>query len=107
VLASGDLPIEDLTITRKISTNEKNLVELGLGEPGDRVSYWYKRLDRYHSKTGRPLKPMPVETNSGEYWAEYYATELDEVYRSILGIEEPKPSSGDKHQLKLDLEVAA
>ena len=39
MLASGDLPVEDLTITRKISTNEKNLVELGLGKPGERVSY--------------------------------------------------------------------
>jgi DNA polymerase, archaea type len=87
MLTSGDLPVEDLTITRKISTNEKNLVELGLGKPGERVSYWYKRLDRYHSKTGRPLKPCPIETNSGEYWSDYYVTELDEFYRSILGIE--------------------
>jgi DNA polymerase, archaea type len=90
MLTSGDLPIEDLTITRKISTNEKNLVELGLGKQGDRVSYWFKRLDRCHSKTGKPLKPMPVETISGEYWAEYYLTELDDVYRSII----PSPILG-------------
>lgn len=32
MLASGDLLVEDLTITRKISTNEKNLVELGIGK---------------------------------------------------------------------------
>jgi hypothetical protein len=102
MLASGDLPVEDLTITRKISTNEKNLVDLGLGKAGDRVSYWYKQHIRLHAKTGRPLKPMPTETNSGEYWAEYYVTELDEVYRSIVGIEEPRPT-GNKHQLKLDL----
>ena len=90
----SDLPVEDLTITRKILTHEKNLVELGLGKPGERVSYWYKRLARYHSKTGKPLKrpnaklaTKAVETNSGEYWSDYYVTELDEVYRSILGIE--------------------
>jgi DNA polymerase, archaea type len=88
MLASGDLPVEDLTITRKISINEKNLVELGIGKPGERVSYWYKRFDRHHAKTGRALKPYPIETSSGEYWAEYYVTELDEAYRSILGIEE-------------------
>jgi DNA polymerase, archaea type len=105
VLASGDIPVEDLTITRKISTSEKNLVELGIGKPGDRVSYWYKRFDRYHAKTGRPLKPMPIETNSGEYWADYYVTELDEAYRSILGIDETR-STGNKHQLKLDLTAA-
>jgi DNA polymerase, archaea type len=39
MLTSGDIPVEDLTITRKISTNEKNLVESGLGKPGERVSY--------------------------------------------------------------------
>jgi DNA polymerase, archaea type len=101
MLSTGDLPVEDLTITRKISTNEKNLVELGIGKTGERVSYWYKRFDRFHSKTGRPLKPNPVETNNGEYWSDYYVTELDEVYRSILGIEETH-AIGNKHQLKLD-----
>jgi hypothetical protein len=96
------MPVEDLTITRKISTSEKNLVELGIGKPGDRVSYWYRQELRYHSKTGRPLKPLPIETNSGEYWSDYYVTELDEVYRSIHGIEEPIQIE-NKQQLKLDL----
>jgi DNA polymerase, archaea type len=90
MLAAGDLAVEDLTITRKISTNEKGLVELGIGKQGERVSYWYKRFDRYHSKTGKPLKPMPVQTNSGEYWVDYYVGELDEVYRSII----PSPIVG-------------
>ncbi|WP_373538775.1 DNA polymerase domain-containing protein [Chamaesiphon sp.] len=102
LLTAGNLPIEDLIITRKISTNEKNLVELGLGKPGDTVSYWYKQHIRLHAKTGRPLKPQPIETSSGEYWADYYVTELDEAYRSILGVESPL-TSGNKHQLKLDL----
>jgi DNA polymerase, archaea type len=106
MLTSGDLSVEDLTITRKISTSEKNLVELGIGRPGDRVSYWYKQHIRTHAKTGRALKPMPIETNSGEYWADYYLIELDEAYRSILSIEEPKPAVGNKHQLKLDLKAA-
>jgi DNA polymerase, archaea type len=90
LLAAGDLSVEDLTITRKISANEKGLVELGIGKQGERVSYWYKRFDRYHSKTGKPLKPMPVGTNSGEYWVDYYVGELDEVYRSII----PSPQVG-------------
>ena len=90
MLSSCDIPVEDLTITRKISTSEKNLVELGIGRPGDTVSYWYKRFDRYHSKTGKQLKPMPVKTNSGEYWADYYVGELDRVYRSII----PSPILG-------------
>jgi DNA polymerase, archaea type len=107
MLANGDIPVEDLTITRKISTNEKNLVELGLGKPGERVSYWYREHIRLHAKTGRQLKPMPVETNSGNYWSEYYVTELDEAYRSILGIEEPKRTIGNKQQLKLNLGEAA
>jgi hypothetical protein len=83
-IASGDIPVEDLTITRKISTSEKNLVELGIGKPGETVSYWYGEHIRLHAKTGRPLKPIPVETNSGEYWTDYYVTELDRAYWEII-----------------------
>jgi DNA polymerase, archaea type len=105
MLSSGDLPVDDLTITRKISISEKNLVELGLGKPGERVSYWYRQHIRLHAKTGRPLKPCAIETNSGEYWSEYYIGELDEIYRSILGLEVPR-TIGNKHQLKLELNAA-
>jgi hypothetical protein len=49
---------------------------------------------------------LPIETNSGEYWADYYLSELDAAYRSILGIEEPQPAVGNKHQLKLDIKAA-
>ncbi len=105
LLASGDLSVEDLTITRKISTNEKNLVELGLGKPGQTASYWYGKQQRYHSKTGRPLKPCPIETNSGEYWAEYYLTELDEVYREILG-NKATPQPREEQQMTLNLTAA-
>jgi DNA polymerase, archaea type len=84
MLASGDIPVEDLTITRKISTSEKNLVELGIGKPGDTVSYWYREQIRLHGKTGKPLKPTEIETNSGEYWTEYYVTELDRAYGEII-----------------------
>jgi hypothetical protein len=84
MLASGDIPVEDLTITRKISTSEKNLVELGIGKPGDTVSYWYREHIRLHEKTGKQLKPIEIETNSGEYWTEYYVTELDRAYGEII-----------------------
>jgi DNA polymerase, archaea type len=103
MLASGDIPIEDLTITRKISTNEKNLVELGIGKQGDRVSYWYKQNIRLHAKTGGQLKSMPIETTSGGYWGEYYIGEIDEIYQSILGIEESKRAIGNTSQLRMEL----
>jgi DNA polymerase, archaea type len=83
-LVDSLIPVEQLIITRKIGKAEKNLVELGIGNVGDRVSYWYKKLERYHSKTGKPLKTMPVETNSGEYWSEYYVADLDEAYAEII-----------------------
>ena len=84
LLIDRRIDVEDLTITRKIGSAEKNLVELGIGKPGDRVSYWYQKHTRTHAKTGRPLKPRPIETNSGEYWVDYYVGELDAVYRSII-----------------------
>jgi hypothetical protein len=36
------------------------------------------------------LATKAIETNSRKYWSDYYVTKLDEVCRSILGIEETR-----------------
>ena len=104
LLVDRRFDVEDLTITRKIGKGEKNLVELGIGVPGDRVSYWFTEGNRYHSKSGKPLASHPLETTTDPYWVSYYVELLDGQYRSILGIEEPnqiKPSA--VNQLRLEL----
>jgi DNA polymerase, archaea type len=88
-IASGSSDVAQLTITRKIASSEKNLVELGLGQPGDTVSYWYAEKPRYHAKTGRVLKSKAIETNTKSYWAEYYLEKLDTQRAEILGIPTP------------------
>ena len=84
MLADGEMPVEQLTITRKIGSAEKNLIELGLGKAGDRVSYWYTKQDRRHSKTGKALSPKSIETNSSQYWSDYYVAELDKAKAEII-----------------------
>ena len=104
LLIDRRIDVEDLTITRKIGSAEKNLVELGLGQPGDRVSYWFTEGKRYHKRTGKPLVSDELETNTEPYWVRYYLYRLDGQYRSILGIEEPdrdKPSISDQLALEL------
>jgi DNA polymerase, archaea type len=81
------IDVADLTINRKIGSAEKNLVELGLGKPGDRVSYWFTEGKRQHSKTAKALLSHPLETTTEPYWAEYYIDLLDRQYKSILGSE--------------------
>ena len=96
--------MEDLTITRKIGSAEKNLVELGIGLPGHRVSYWFTEGKRSHAKTGKPLTSHPTETNTAPYWSNYYVELLDIEYRSILGIDETKRiKPAAVNQLGLDL----
>ena len=84
MLTDGSMPVEQLTINRKIGIAEKNLVELGLGKAGDRVSYWYTKQDRRHSKTGKALAPKPIETNCSQYWSDYYVAELDAAKNEII-----------------------
>lgn len=97
LLIDRRIDVADLTINRKIGSAEKNLVELGIGKPGDRVSYWLTEGKRCHSKTGKVLASYSLETTTEPYWAEYYVGLLDKEYRSILGIEKttvamPQPS---------------
>jgi DNA polymerase, archaea type len=87
LLIDRRIDVADLTINRKIGSVEKNLVELGIGKPGDRVSYWLTEGKRCHSKTGKVLASYPLETTTEPYWAEHYVGLLDTAYRSILGIE--------------------
>lgn len=96
-LIDEEMPVEQLTITRKIAISENNLVDLGIGKRGDRVSYWYKKHIIYHSKTGRPLKPRPIETNRDEYWSEYYLDRLDKAKNEII----PNPLQPLKTGLQL------
>lgn len=90
LLIDRRIDVADLTINRKIGSAEKNLVELGIGKPGDRVSYWFAEGRRCHSKTGKAIASHPLETTTEPYWSEYYVGLLDAEYRSILGIEKIK-----------------
>jgi DNA polymerase, archaea type len=64
LLIDRRIDVEDLTISRRIGATEKNLVELGIGLPGDRVSYWFTEGKRSHSKSGRALASKPLETTT-------------------------------------------
>lgn len=87
LLVDRRIDVADLTINRKIGSAEKNLVELGIGQPGDRVSYWFTEGKRHHAKTAKALLSHPLETTTEPYWADYYINLLDGQYKSILGSE--------------------
>jgi DNA polymerase, archaea type len=85
LLVDRRIDVADLTINRKIGSAEKNLVELGIGKPGDRVSYWFTEGKRHHAKTAKALLSHPLETTTEPYWTDYYIDLLDGQYKSILG----------------------
>jgi DNA polymerase, archaea type len=86
-LKTRAIDIADLTITRKIGKAEKKLVELGLGQVGDKISYWTAEEKRF-SKAGKPLKSKPLPTVVDKYWAEHYLNESWIAFIDIFGEEE-------------------
>lgn len=55
-LKSQTYPVDKLSVTRKISANEKRLVELGIGKIGDEVTIWKGTDITRYGKRGQPLK---------------------------------------------------
>jgi DNA polymerase, archaea type len=84
-ISSRSIPIEQLTITRKIGAAEKNLVALGFGKAGDRVSFWYAEQQRVHGRSGATLKSIRAETQTEPYWIDHYLQHIDILYQSISG----------------------
>ncbi len=77
-LINRTVDIRRLMVTRKIARNEKKLVDLGIGQPGDVVSY-YHREDHGNGKA----KYLP--TASGDYAIGYYRERLDQQFYEICG----------------------
>lgn len=84
-IESGVMDMSQLTVTRKISSAERNLVERGIGKPGETVSFYFGEQQRYHAKTKKQLKSVAGEVISGEYWPEFYLKDIDQVHSDITG----------------------
>lgn len=63
-------PVEDFIINRKISIKEKRLVELGIGQQGEVVSYY--------------MGFQGTETKEGYYDAIYYSQRLTKYYEEVM-----------------------
>jgi|GEM_PF-1562017 len=74
-LESGNYPIEKLTITRKIAKNEKNLVDMGIGQVGETVSFYYG----YNSRN------KPTEVTTGDYNKSYYVDKIKALREEMIG----------------------
>lgn len=106
-IASGSIDTAQLAITRKIATSEKSLVERGLGQPGDTVTYWYTEQQRSH--IGRFMDSQLIETNTEPYWVDFYLEKLDNQRAEILGLPAVKVIKRpvDKDQMILNVEEVA
>ncbi len=84
-IESGSMDISQLTVTRKISSAERNLVVRGIGKPGDTVSFYFGEQQRFHKVSKKPLKSVGCEITSGDYWPEFYLRDIDQVHSDITG----------------------
>jgi len=74
-LESGNFPIELLTITKRIPKNATKLVELGIGKPGEKCSYYF----------AKDTKGKPIETNTGPYNVNYYIEQINRAKHELIG----------------------
>lgn len=94
-IAQRQIPIKQLTVTRKIGAAETRLVNQGLGKPGDSVSFYYTEQKHFHAKSQKPLDSVALEATTGDYWVEWYLTKLDRQYQEITGTL-PKSIAGEQ-----------
>lgn len=85
-IQSGQLGIDWVQVTRKISTNEKQLVEAGLGKAGDKVTYYLTEQLRFHAKNGKPLTSATLRTTEGPYFIGHYLKEVEKMHTEILKV---------------------
>ena len=98
-IVDRSIPVKELTVTRKIAKNATTLVNLGIGEIGERVSYWITKGQAYHKKTGKPNKPVPIPTKNEDYWSEHYVNAIDKIYNLIVSSD----NITDKQRIELGI----
>lgn len=75
------IDINQISITQRIPKNSKSL--LPLGKVGDKVNYYFCELQRFHKKTGKPIKSHFIPTNNKPYSIEYYLKLIVEIKSDI------------------------
>ncbi|MGL5076286.1 MAG: DNA polymerase domain-containing protein, partial [Waterburya sp.] len=85
-LKDKTIPIPDISVTRRIAANEKEIVKAGIGKVGETVTFWIDCV----LPTGRKRKIIPKYVNQGDdYWIDYYVDRLNEQYQSLTkGVKE-------------------
>lgn len=82
-IAERAIDIELLQITRKIYKSEKSLIAAGLGQVGEKITFYCGEDIRYSKRTGKQLKSQRKPVNQGPYYVEFYLEILDGMYQEI------------------------
>jgi DNA polymerase I len=88
-IESGDCGLSYISNTERIRKGDRALTGAGLGQEGDKVTYYNAEQLRFHKRTSKPLKSSkrPVSMDSNEpYWIYYYLHELDKMKNEIDGV---------------------
>ena len=91
--------VEDLTVSKKISANDKKLTGAGFGKHGERVSFWMGESKRFHKTMGKQLASKEIPTMTEPYWIEYYLKRIDAQYREIIGSKKVMDGDNETKQL--------
>jgi DNA polymerase, archaea type len=78
-LENRNYDVDLLSVTRKIKDNEKRLIELGIGEPGDVVKIWKMKDLPLYGKKGQILKKTEIMWTDSTKFIDYefYINKID------------------------------
>lgn len=89
-LVNQTYPLEKLSVTRKISAKEVNIIKQGVGISGEVVTIWKSHdIQVLSPKTGKPLKSKAIKgwTNKGEKelidW-QHYIEKFDAMFYEVI-----------------------
>lgn len=84
-LKSGNHPIEELQITKKIAKNAKTLVEQGIGLPGE-VHTFYQSPGVKKPGSRSKKRPESIATKTGAYDPDHYLDKVNDLIAEILKV---------------------
>lgn len=85
-LLDGEYCVENLSITQKIPRGAKQLLQLG--KPGELVTYYWGEQAAY-DKYGRRVDGDRIPVTSGNYFVNYYISELRKMRDNLMQIIDP------------------
>lgn len=85
-IENGQIDLGLIQVTEKIRVGSKALVDAGIGNVGDKVTYYLTEKARFHTKSGKPLTSVAAPATEGLPFVGHYLKEVEKMHTEILKV---------------------